>query len=465
MTTPITRSVPYQDWKYDQTDFKLETHQNGIDGTADPTFDVRADGFDYYFSSEGSFLIENYKNGSTSIYDTYYLTSFCYDPNTGTVYAGGMNSGDATLIQWDVPETLSTSDSVDDLPTATLLQDYFSFKDQLTYDDTDDNLESGSMGSGMYMSGGDLYFGTYYGYDTYGVNHDNLVIVRNPSDLSTATFQGYLDMGANDKTTGFIFEIPTEHQADFDGHTHGMGAGNPPSIAGRWPFGHSMYGASLGSIGESDVTGTVTEYMNFGSDNPVSGWSVNVDDVVEHYRKWFGPESSEINDYLNRSDDEKMSFEQVQLLPKPELTAYNNCSGWEVYARGAFIPNNSNSLVFIGSVDGTELGRTYTGYPLEQDGSSNNNSSSPEPMSNKDWRNVIWCVNLDDIKNAANVYDPAYCYMGDFETKWRTVTDSGVEGLIQGISFDQANSKLYVFIGRFSGEIIVERFSVTAKEV
>ncbi len=462
----ITRTVDYADWQRDNVEeFSISKFQNGIDGTDDSTWDITGITF------KGAFKIPNTSTSTDTDSDSWYSTAYmqrgCIDPvNNMVILAKQTANRNAVIARFSIP-TLSTDSDISNLPDATLVDGFTRFDDKISYSYTteEDSLQSQDVGF-MLVESGKLYMGRYRAYDSQAgstPSKDNLVVCSDVTDFENATWQT-VDMGEGDKTTAYAFTIPTEHQSDFDGNTHGCGSCCHASIQGRWPYGPAFYGWNPSSI--TGDTGSADEYMNFPNGSPISGvddWYV--DGVLSHYLSWVTSSNiTSMEDYLNQVEGNKMTYEQMQMLPRPDPSVFNTHTGYVMGALGAFIPNNSKSLVFVGRAYGCEFGRTYHGHMLEEDGSSGTDSSSPEPISNKDWHNCIWAVNLDDIKNATNLYDPNYYHFDSFAEEYKEFDESDwvMKGRVLSSTFVPSTNELYVILsyGQDSGVNLVQVYDV-----
>ena len=441
----VQKSLSHSDFFFEQTPFSLEDHSTGVTGTPDSTWNPKT-----AFTYEGAFKIPYQDMGSGVYLSTRDTESFCYDPATNSFWLCKIENNVVMLSQFDNP-TPSMSTDVDQLPESTRLQGFTEIAGDLI-DTPDFDIDNSGF---LQVIGDRMFVGAYDDYNQRS-NPYNLLIVDGISDLSTATTHGYVNLKVGADNLGDLgatisFQIPAEHQSDFGGHTSGIACGNHVSISGRWDYGHSFCAWTPTDIEITDlVYDQVVKYMHHPQANPIGGWSDNNDDLTNYYHSYFcdpatlpmhAPNNNDA--YLYLPESQKLTFEQVQKLPRPQKDVYTNVAGWETGARCAFIPPNSNTIVYVGEVIGASLGRIYKGRNLEYTGPQNT-AAGPEPVSKKDFNNCIWCVNLDDIKNAQNLDEPQYNYFGNFAENWLEYSYDSTRGRISRAFYDHVNSKLYV---------------------
>jgi hypothetical protein len=428
-------------------------------GTPDPSFDVDTD-----ISYIGAFRIPYSTSGSgDSFLNTRDTGAFAFDPTTGTVFLAKMSSTKGAISQWSVPELDANSTNPLDLPLSQKIQNIVNFDPLVNLTPKEGDSQRASTTRSMQYYDGKLYLSALSSYDT-GSNSENIFVCNNPYDLASSTWQGFISTGNGDKGCGYSFEIPAEHQATFGNYTHIMGVGNPPSIASRFSFGNSILGWSPSDITDQTYDINTDIFVYYPANNVINGWSNSNEDVVSYYGSLVLPEGVSWGDYLKISPSERIS--DLSALPKPSKSTYKNMMMYETSARCGFIPPNSDTIVLIGEVKGAEYGNLYKAASLENNSKA---SGGFDPISDKDYRSVVWCLNINDISSAVDPSDVnPYIYKEFDSGRWQYWDESAkvLRGGIVNGSYDPSASRLYLLHHRmphsqFEGSHIVSVYEVS----
>jgi hypothetical protein len=434
--------------------FSLRTHASGITGTPDPKLDI-----DNAFEFLGAFRIPWVTSGGDQG-STRDASSIAVNTQSNTIFIGKNNYQfpfGSYLFEFAIPSLVKSSNYAD-LNNASIVNDNLGVQfDSFLSDHPSATYTSDRIGA-MKVIGGDLYISHYKTYLANGsFNYNALSICRDISNISnSSSWQGYISTSAGDLGVGYMFDIPAEHQSLFSGHSHGLGVGNPPSIASRFSFGNSFYGWNPAAIGASDTSVSTTQFVYYSQNNRIQGFSDFNANITNHYGSLVLPSGATWPIYL--AQDPATRVNDLSGYPVPDKDLYRITMTLESGAEGAFIIPGTDTLVFIGSVKGSEYGLTYKSKTLQ----GKNFGSDVVPLDGNDVRDAVWLLNLNDVTNAANSHDPQYYDF--FEFQGSQFKQDG--GKLVSADFDPQTGLLYVLyaglpFNSFNRSHVVSVFQVT----
>jgi len=437
--------------------FDLRIHSSGQRGTPDPKFKV-----DNAFTYLGAFhvpwtSIEN--NDSRSTRD---IKGIAYDPQTNSIYLGKKTPDHIRIFNFDIPELILSEDYTE-LNKATLRQPIFEKpEEELIW--IDDGFRSRTMGFAKIIDGR-LFLATYHDYSTGETPTDSLVIVHNPQDLANATWQGYLHYNNGVLGSKYAFPVPYEHQAIFNGRSWAMGAGSPPSIAGRWSFGNGLLAWSPETIAPTDTETESERILHYTQSNTVDGFASTNSALADYYGALITPQGMNFQEWL-RLPIEERGVPDITKLPRPDPSLYKNIMNWEVTASMAFIPEGTDTVVMIGNLKGGEYGGYYKNSTLEI--GEPHGTAGPNPISRRDRHAAMWLVNLYDIANQTETWETnPYDYLLFENDRWYTYDENSknIRGEIVAGDYDPVTRRLYVLHGgiphnRFNTSHVVAVYEV-----
>jgi hypothetical protein len=440
-------------------------------GTADATFNPSTD-----INYIGSFRVPFFSNAAnpTGLFSPNSIAFKAPDANNGlngSVFIGH----DGFIAEVDIP-ALSTVTNHLNLNPATIRQNWVNAFAQAPTGNANTNDKTGWLK----LNGGKLYMSGYDGYDTDG-NVQNILVCDTPVNLSTATYQGFVNAYNQDHGGRYICDIPADKQATF-GHTHFCGISAEPSIVGRASLGNSLLGISLASVNSGYSLSNTTVWAHYPLSNPIQGYSTTNGDVADYYAAIVNPPGRfNINDYVpqyltsteaaNLAPDSLSEFTGVPVsvtgrettlegiaLPAPSLRMHAVQD--ETVCGCAFIPPGTNTVVFLGYNEGSRYGQGYKAFFLEDGPETSNSASGWQRIVKTDTDNFIWTMNLNDVANRANVYDPQYSQYGIFEDPSPFTT-----GILFSGAFDPTSGKLYLAqsgysFSQFESQVVISVYQI-----
>ncbi len=334
---------------------------------------------------------------------THYIQGrIAYNPDNHSIFMDSNHRADA-VAEFAIPETLSLSSNVADLPVAQPLQGY---RKIFTATDTG-NPEGTDKIGGMYLINGELFIQVYETYDASGKNPYTTAIVRDPNNLSSSNIDGFFEMEGAARTSMYISPVPAEWQSSLGGAwIAGMGAGM--SINSRFSEGPSLY--------------------------------------------VFDPE-----DFKNRN---RGRISTIKHLDYPfdkalstKLYRGAGAGGWDSYnasgknllwtqisnARYAFIIPNTRTYAVIGNSGAL---RESGGYKITN--KRGYVCPGPCPYSNEDFHTYYWLYDLNEILAARRSYDPVPYEYGILDDRFVSYDKQGLIGGIRGGSFDPGSGRLFL---------------------
>jgi hypothetical protein len=367
------------------------------------------------------------------------MVALAYDASTNTAFLGKSN----LITQINIP-TLVNTDDYAQLNSATIAQSFTTYVDKLPIADDTDGMINNKIGW-MKLIGGKLYFSGYQYYDGPGnENVANIAVIDNPYDLANSTYGGWVRTGTGDWGASYVMEIPSDKRATFGNYTHLTGTNAHLAIVSRSSLGHSLIGVNIGDITIESTVVNSTAYVRYPVNNPVEGYSNYNEDVVAHYEAIALPQETTWEQWLDIDPSQRLN--DFSALPSPDNSLQKNLitfGGWFPFG---FIPEGTNSVVYLGYNVGMRYGSVYKCRDLEW---SAGKSGGPAPISGTDKHNMMWTMNISDIASAQNVYEPKYNYVDIFQNeRWLqkdpSKNNAVVGGLIVAADYDSTSKRLYV---------------------
>jgi hypothetical protein len=419
-------------------------------GTPDSTFNP-----DTAFTYLGAFRIP-YSNEGVDDLASRAMESFCLNQSKTGFFVGGPRG----VAEYTMP-TLSMASDYTQLPTATKIQPFTKIKNQPGI--INNNTQPTPQVGWMKAIGDDLYLGTYDSYQT-SVNPSNLIIVRGASDYSTATYQGFLDLGNGDKGCRYILDIPDYLRPNFSNNSYFIGVASEPSIIGRASHGFALLGFSPEAIGATDVSAPTQIYTHYPSTNVMEGFSNQNDAVSTHFANLVTEPGQTMKQWLNQDISQRITT--LEYLPQPDPSLIDKLF-YEGRQGLAFIPEGSRTVVFISLLEGSRYGMAYKHRSLER-GSAGGEDGGFGAISLKDRDNIINCMNIDDIINAENTYSPALYHHDIFDNnRWLVTANDGISlvGHIVSGDYDRSSGILYTMsvgipFNAFESQTIISAYQV-----
>jgi|GEM_PF-5874064 len=440
--------------------FDLHIHSSGQRGTPDPTFNA-----DNAFTYLGAFHIPWTSIDNSDGRSTRDITGIAYDPETNSIFLGKKTPDHIRIFNFDIPELIQSEDYTE-LNKATLRQPVLEKpEEELTWDD--DGFRSRTMGF-VKIIDGKLFMATYHDYSPGETPTDSLVILHNPRDFTNATWQGYLHYNNGVLGSKYAFPVPEEHQYIFNYRKWAMGAGNPPSIAGRWSFGNGLLAWSPETIEAADTETESERILHYTQAHTVDGFASTTSDLADYYGALIAP-GEDFRAWL-RLPIEERGVPDITKLPRPDPSVYKNIMNWEVSASMAFIPEGTDTVVMIGNLKAGEYGGYYKNATLEigeADG-----TAGPNPISRRDRHAAMWLVNLNDIASQTETWETnPYDYLLFENDRWYEYDEEAreVKGQIVAGDYDPVTRRLYVLHGgmphsKFNSSHVVAVYQVGRAE-
>lgn len=390
----------------------------------------------------------------------------------GSLFIGGDGGGPSFpggyVAEVQIPDysnTLNVSDYTQ-LPGTTVLQNFVSVLEKAPIQDTDPNAPVRIPGA-MQFIGDTLYMSFYAYYEANGINESNVLVCNDAKDMANSSYIGLLSRDGMDHGSKYAMEIPTEHRSKFGGDTHFCGVWASHSIIGRSSFGPALYSWTPANIQPGDTSVPATQHSFYGSADgeQIEFWSYNGEELINHYETELGLPSethSNLNSYLETDPSTRIS--DPLELPLPDASLHPG-SGHDTQIECAFIPPGSNTVVFIGRVEGSRFGSVYNARSWEK-GTDQGERGGWHPASVSDKDNTIWTINLNDVANAASPHDPAIIQQGIFDgNRWTEATSSGIRGVIDSGAFDPSTGLLYVVHGGVRWSDFVDQKVISVYQV
>jgi hypothetical protein len=404
-------------------------------GTLDPAFDPEIN-MDYI----GSFKVPYTSDGSESL-STRGANAFCLNETKTGFFMGK----DRAIAEWTMPTPAIAQDH-HALPSATRIQNFFPvFANTPNVTNT---FPSPRLGW-LKIVNGKLFGSMYEYYDADNINRDNVFVIDGYEDLSTCTVYGFMSLDQasyHDSAARYCFDIPASKRAALGGYHFAAGVTPELAIVGRSSVGHTFQGIALDQVLVTDTTITNTRYAQHTVTNPVEGYSNYNALVANHYGELLGlPNPTAESDWdAFLKIDPSQRVNTFDGLPRPADNLYQTKLNYMVGCGVGFIPAGSNSVVYVGHLGGAEFGGTYKNHTLEY-GQNGQEAGGPWPISARDWRNIVWTMNLDDIANAQNTYDPAYSRVIELDDPHLNVMSrSTPRGQVISGDYDPVSGKLYL---------------------
>ncbi len=366
----------------------------------------------------GSFKVDHADGVSST---RYIQGRIAYNASNHSIFIDSNHRDDA-VAEFAVPDTLSFSDSLGDLPEATVIQEYR----RLFADAVTGNPHGIDKIGGMYMIGDELFVQAYETYDASGKNPHTTLVVRQPDSLETSAVDGFFEMDGAARTSMYISPVPREWQDAFGGEwIAGMGAGM--SINGRFSEGPSLYIFDPADFeGKSKGRIKTKKFLDYPSNRPLS---------ISLYNK---PGTASWDSY--NDSGKNLLWTQASA------------------ARYAFIIPGTRTYAVIGNSGALEHAG---GYKILND--EGYRCPGPCAYDNQDYHTYYWLYDLDDILSAKDSHDPIPYDYGIFDDRFLSYNKQGAVGKISGGSFDPNSGQLFLSrasVGERGGIPVVSVYQV-----
>jgi hypothetical protein len=286
----------------------------------------------------------------------------------------GYNRFNLQIFEYQIPETLSSSPNVFDLPRATELQGAFSIIDAAK---SNRALSPGMNVMGwMQVINGKLYANTLDSYTDAGTETPyKLVVIETPSNMQSSVVSGAFnitpyDGGVSDMFSTYCFPIPLSKQTEFNGNTHMIGNFMRASITGRLSQGPSVRGIKPGDWNFSlDDQAVGDTYALYGSGDLARYESRNAP-VKTYYDNLIG---LDFNSWVMvptgatgaQSDSDRVKTVTLTMQAGPQSSNQGVCSAdFGVYTNSIVVKNSDDTVTYSEGTDYTvEVSdRTLSGY-------------------------------------------------------------------------------------------------------
>lgn len=346
-----------------------------------------------------------------------------FNPDRNSLYICG-HSQRSLIGEVAIPQTLSMSDVVANIPAVTMLQPFtLHFRVRVGTEDVK-RFEFGNLSTkvnGIQYLDGKLVVSTEIDYDNTG-NRDNLMVMD--ADDLTLPPKGMMQLEHNTLIAGYISEIPPDSQALL-GAEHLIGWSSAYSINARY-----SQGPSLGTFDPQDAIDKVMTETDRG---------ISADMHLAY------PMGGNVLSFGSNEWQKREVIHPIQT----ELSA----------ARYGFIIPNSGLFLALGSSAGNWSG---LGYKIQRNDFSSNTTDGGAPYDPNDAYAYYWLYKLSDIKANAAVDDARPIAYGKMNLPYG--------GNITGGAFDKATDTLYVCIdkagrvGQFSQHPLVGAMRVKVRD-
>lgn len=400
----------------------LELHEN-FDGTLDGRYkqgNKPASGLATWsnnFAYAGAFRVP-ISTGTGSLRYSYGVigpsaTSGQFYMSTDSTSASARGIAELTI------PALSTSTSIGDLNTASVVQDRLD-----VFATPDGNPQLNDRVSGIYPHNGKLLVNLVEFYDAAANNTKFTARVESPNDFANTTLSGQYEIQNHYKAAGWFSPVPAEWQSQL-GYSHIVGNSHNWSIIGRASVGPSAYGINLDHL----TAATPVE--------PVP---------TEAFQSYDLAAGQQLQQQINPVWDlhNTLDRDAIPIVPQGnDVWTHLSRAGY-----GFIIPNTRTYCV-VGSSAGHEDG---IGYKITQDNA--NVCSGYCPPDPTDWSFYYWLFDVNDwldVKNGSKQpYEIAPYEYGPFNTPFElfrgaTVGSTGLE--VRGGMFDPSIGRLYISVG------------------
>lgn len=328
-----------------------------------------------------------------------------YNPDKGSVFISSAdNDSNGDMVgEFLIPDTLSTSTNPNQLPNASVLQDFIRLQDRVPFNNVDNLNEVGAIT----YSEGELIVQYADWYDAAGDNRQTTLVVRDANQLNGSQIDGFYEMDGAARTFNYVSPIPAEWQSILGGDFL-AGNGNDLSISSRLSMGPSMY-----VFDKSDLSGSrggrvpTTAKMSFGLSTALS---------TEQF-PWNGGWDQFNQRGINSNFNEKNDLWTV--------------ASAAVY--GFIVPGTSTFAV----VGRSGMHNSGGGYKIVQN--NGNLCGGPCAYDASDYYAYYWLFDLNEIANASAPWDVAPYEYGSWDDRFPM-------GLPSAGSFDPATGKLFILL-------------------
>ena len=357
-------------------------------------------------------ILEGYQGSFKVVHDSggYRSTAWSsgrmgYNPDRGSVFISSAdNDSNGDMVgEFLIPETLSSSTNPNQLPNASLLQDFVRLQDRVPFDNVDNLNEVG----GITYSNGELIVQYADWYDAAGDNRQTTLVVKNANRLSNSQIDGFFEMDGAARTFNYVSPIPAEWQSVLGGDFF-AGNGNDLSISSRLSIGPSMF-----VFDRSDLSGSrggrvpTDAKMTFDL-----GTALGID-----LYPWNGSWDQYNRRGINSGFTEKNDLWTVQSAA--------------VYG---FIVPGTRTFVVVGR---SGMHNSGGGYKIVQN--NGNLCGGPCPYDPADNYPYYWLFDLNDIVNASAPWDVTPYEYGSWDDRFPM-------GLPSAGSFDPSSGKLLIVV-------------------
>ncbi|NNE34217.1 MAG: hypothetical protein HKN13_03210 [Rhodothermales bacterium] len=357
---------------------------------------TKADIFGTYL---GSFTVDY----SDEVSHTRYSEGrIAYNPERHSIFIDSNHRDDA-IAEFAIPEELSHSNDIQQLPKAAMLQPYR----RLFASAATGNPHGIDKIGGMSLVRGELVVQAYETYDASGKNPHTTLIVRQPQNLAESRIDGFFEMEGAARTSMYISEVPDEWKTALGGSwIAGMGAGM--SINSRFSEGPSLY-----VFDPEDFRGRVSgriptrKHLDYPFNRALSS------------QLYEDPESGGWDSY--NSTGKNLLWTQISA------------------ARFAFVVPGTRTFAVIGKSGAL---KNSGGYKILND--EGYRCPGPCAYDNEDIHTYYWLYDLEEVLTASNTYDQVPYEYGIFDDRFLTYGKQGANGLISGGSFDAGSNHLYL---------------------
>lgn len=262
--------------------------------------------------------------------------------------------------------------------------------------------------TGLELIGGSLVVNAAASYDGNADNTHTTMIIEDPSNLKDSAIKGYAELDSKVHSAGWMTSIPRHLQDDFNAN-YLFGFASNLSINARSSIGPTAFAVrsdDVLSAGSGETIPTV----------PLMDFSIN-----------------------NRLHDDLTNTSGTNDLWTEVSNAYI----------GFIVPGTDTYAVF-GTSGGHESG---IGYKIKQDTGTLCAGYCPHIAS--DVYNYYWLWNIQDFLKVKNgelkPYEVKPYEYGSFVVPHQGGSDNSVPKLINAVSFDSENNRLYFILGAADG--------------
>lgn len=335
------------------------------------------------------------------------------------------NSVNNMVAEFQIPTTLETSTDPSQLPNASLLQP---FTNVLSRASTPTTTGADRIFAMQYING-QLYIqaARWYAGTIFTNPADTSLVIRDPSNLSSSTVDGFFKMAGGERTVGYISPIPTEWQAILGGPYLTGNGRSGMAIDSRLSIGPSLYvfnpadltgaGGSISTLEKQNYTvatamGSTVHPLPSNAPHSVLEW-----DGTTTWTPWdWAPQDA---------------FNYTGLL-----SGFAQKNGiWTAgsVANFGFIVPGTRTFAVFGSSGMHDSGG---GYKIQQKSGRNcNGPCSYDPADNYGY---YWLFDLKDIVQAGDTHSVVPYEYGKLGTRYK--------GLPSSAGFDPATGKLFIYI-------------------